>query len=163
MARYLSQPRIEGPVRVSPHDATILQSNISKADHEIESLDSQIATLTRDKDIQLAVRASLKNILSPVRRIPNEILAQVFEVVCYPEEGEFYAGFGVVRRTTCLSQVCVSWRRAAHNTPSIWSRLSLSIPQDQGLIKGGGRWVTEWLCRSRELPLELYLDFPQND
>ncbi|KAJ3925147.1 MAG: hypothetical protein NXY57DRAFT_122215 [Lentinula lateritia] len=163
MARYLSQSRIEGPVWFSPQEKTILQSYISKADQEIQSLDSQIEKLTRDKDIQFAVRASVKNILSPVRQIPNEILSKVFELVCYPDEGEFYAGFDIVRRTTSLSQVCIAWRRAAHNTPRIWSRLSLSLPYDQGLIKEEGKWVTEWLSRSRELPLELYLDFPQND
>ncbi|KAJ4473943.1 hypothetical protein C8R41DRAFT_905212 [Lentinula lateritia] len=163
MARYLSQSRIEGPVWFSPQEKTILRSYISKAEQEIQSLDSQIEKLTRDKDIQFAVRASVKNILSPVRQIPNEILSKVFELVCYPDEGEFYAGFDIVRRTTSLSQVCIAWRRAAHNTPRIWSRLSLSLPYDQGLIKEEGKWVTEWLSRSRELPLELYMDFPQND
>ncbi|KAH7871901.1 uncharacterized protein C8R40DRAFT_1119008 [Lentinula edodes] len=163
MARYLSQSRIEGPVWLSPHEKTILQSYISKAEQEIESLDSQIEKLTRDKDIQFAVRASVKNILSPVRQMPNEILSKVFELVCYPDEGEFHAGFGIVRRTTSLSQVCIAWRRAAHDTPSIWSRLSLSIPYHRDLIKGGGKWVVEWLLRSQELPLEFYLDFPEND
>ncbi|KAJ3899258.1 hypothetical protein F5879DRAFT_977399 [Lentinula edodes] len=163
MAHYLSQTQIQEPVWLSPVDKAILQSHVTTAETEIKNLDSQIEKLTRDKDTQIASLAFIKNILTPVRRIPNEILSGIFEFVCHPDKGEFYAQFDTVRRTTVLSQVCAVWRRVAHDTSRIWSRLCLSIPENRGLFKREGQWVVEWLSRSRELPLELYLDFPRDN
>lgn len=163
MAYYLSQTQILGPVWLSSVDKAILQSHVTAAKTEIRNLDSQIEKLKRDKDTQIASLAFIENILTPVRRIPNEILSEIFELICYPDEGEFYAQFDSVRRTTVLSQVCAVWRMVAHDTSRIWSRLCLSIPENSGLFKREGNWVVEWLSHSRELPLELYLDFPRDN
>ncbi|KAJ3860585.1 hypothetical protein EV359DRAFT_13478, partial [Lentinula novae-zelandiae] len=93
---------------------------VTTAETEIKNLLSQIEKLKCDKDTEIASLAFIGNILAPVRRIPNEILSEIFELVCYPDEGEFYAQFDSVRRTTVLSQVCAVWRMVAHDTSRIW-------------------------------------------
>ncbi|KAJ3873384.1 hypothetical protein F5051DRAFT_419370 [Lentinula edodes] len=155
MELSLSQSRTEDPLRFSPVDKFIL------AERDIESLDSQIEKLTHIED-EIALLASVSDILPPACRIPIEILSEIFELVCYPNHGRFYPQFDVVRTTTSLSQVCVVWRQVAHDTPRIWSNLCLSIPEHMSLFNAGGKWVNEWLSRSGVLPLELHLDFPSD-
>ncbi|KAJ3848205.1 hypothetical protein EV368DRAFT_86882 [Lentinula lateritia] len=151
-----SQSHIEEPLRFPPVEKSI------RAEGEIESLDSQIEKLTLNED-EVALPASVSDILSPAHRIPIEILSEIFELVCYPNHGKFYPQFDIVRTTTSLSQVCVVWRQVAHDTPRIWSNLCLSIPEHMSLFNGGGKWVNEWLSRSGVFPLELYLDFPTDN
>ncbi|KAJ3915253.1 hypothetical protein F5877DRAFT_4749, partial [Lentinula edodes] len=63
--------------------------------------------------------ASLRNILSPVRRIPVELLSKIFELSCSPDY-HFYPQYDIIRYTFILSRVCVSWRTIAYATPRIW-------------------------------------------
>ncbi|KAJ4487013.1 hypothetical protein C8J55DRAFT_506852 [Lentinula edodes] len=156
MELSLSQSRTEEPLRFSPVEESIL------AEGEIESLNSQIEKLTHNED-EVALLASVSDILPPAHRIPIEILSEIFELVCYPNHGRFYPQFDVVRTTTSLSQVCVVWRQVAYGTPRIWSNLCLSIPEHMSLFNAGGKWVNEWLSRSGVFPLGLYLHFPTDN
>ncbi|KAJ3925148.1 MAG: hypothetical protein NXY57DRAFT_907414, partial [Lentinula lateritia] len=113
MALSLSQSRIEGASQFSPVEKSIL------AEGEIERLESRVEKLTHNED-EVALLASVSDILSPAHRIPIEILSEIFELVCYPNHGKFYPQFDIVRTTTSLSQVCVIWRQVAHDTPRIW-------------------------------------------
>ncbi|KAJ3887190.1 hypothetical protein GG344DRAFT_69020 [Lentinula edodes] len=97
MEPSLSQSRTEEPLRFSPVEKSIL------AEGEIESLNSQIEKLTHNED-EVALLASVSDILPPAHRIPIEILSEIFELVCYPNHGRFYPQFDVVRTTTSLSQ-----------------------------------------------------------
>ncbi|KAE9401000.1 hypothetical protein BT96DRAFT_919129 [Gymnopus androsaceus JB14] len=98
MAEYLSQPRIEGPIW-------------------LESSDTQ----------RLLERDSIRNILSPIRRAPAEILSEILELSCLPESGIFTASYDIIRHASVISRVCVAWRKAAYSTPRIWSKFCLSL------------------------------------
>lgn len=57
-------------------------------------------------------------LLSPLRRLPPEILGLIFEaVIVYPH---FYS-------PPHLSQVCHSWREVAMSTPSLWKTIALNL------------------------------------
>ncbi|KAE9403153.1 hypothetical protein BT96DRAFT_973913 [Gymnopus androsaceus JB14] len=151
MAQYLSQPRIEGPIWLEPNDISFLQTRF-------EALEKQISELpTRQKDAKLVEVASLRNILSPIRRIPLEVLSDILELSCIPKDGNFTAGHDIIRYTSMLSRVCVAWRKAAHSNPRMWTKLCLS-PYHWKVFLGEVIQIKEWLTRSRGLPLELHLE-----
>ncbi|KAJ3911472.1 hypothetical protein F5877DRAFT_25545, partial [Lentinula edodes] len=64
----------------------------------------------------------LKNVLSPVRRVPPEILSEIFEWYCFSEKKDV-TGWRhdiVACYVPTLVRVCVAWRNTAHGTPRIW-------------------------------------------
>ncbi|KAJ3847309.1 hypothetical protein EV368DRAFT_7487, partial [Lentinula lateritia] len=84
-------------------------------------INQEIASLDSRKDIQLALLASVKNILFPVRRVPNEVLAHIFDDVLYhPENFKKYHSMPHAISERLFSRVCVVWQRVAHTTPRFW-------------------------------------------
>ncbi|KAE9386774.1 hypothetical protein BT96DRAFT_1026096 [Gymnopus androsaceus JB14] len=64
----------------------------------------------------------------------------------------------IIQYTSILCAVCVAWRKAAHLTPRLWSKLCLPL-KDRKPVIPELEWVKEWINRSRGLPLDLYLNF----
>lgn len=158
MAQYLSQSRLEGPVWLEPTDIAFFQARMADVEAQVQSLDIQISELTRQKDAKLAEIATLKNMLSPVRRIPIEILSEIFRLSCLPEKGISMFEHSIVDYMSTLSTVCVAWRNTAHATPQLWSSLSLSLSKPHKPLMGEVGWVSNWMNRSQGLPVDLYLD-----
>ncbi|KAE9399804.1 hypothetical protein BT96DRAFT_881805, partial [Gymnopus androsaceus JB14] len=120
MARYISHPRIEDPIWLEPDDTSFLRARISEAEMQVESLESQISELTHRRDAKLVEIASLRNILAPVRRIPLEILSEIFSLSCIPDHGVWRDNFNLSRKMYIICGVCVAWREATHGTPRLW-------------------------------------------
>ncbi|KAE9403983.1 hypothetical protein BT96DRAFT_787981, partial [Gymnopus androsaceus JB14] len=85
---------------------------------EVESLDAQISEWTSRRNAKLAELASLTNILSPIGRVPQEILSEIFLFVCLSDDDGH--DYDVFRCTYILSTVCVAWKITAYSTPQIW-------------------------------------------
>ncbi|KAE9408792.1 hypothetical protein BT96DRAFT_778437, partial [Gymnopus androsaceus JB14] len=75
--------------------------------------------LTRQRDAKLVDITACRNVLSPIRRVPQEILAEIFDLSCRPID-EWHADHDIIRSTSILCRVCVAWRKAAHATPQLW-------------------------------------------
>ncbi|KAE9410204.1 hypothetical protein BT96DRAFT_789842, partial [Gymnopus androsaceus JB14] len=84
---------------------------------------AQISELMRQKDAKLVEIASFQNMLSPVRRIPVEILSEIFELACTPDNRYRHANRVLYMHN--LSSVCAAWRKVAHATPRLWSKLCI--------------------------------------
>ncbi|KAE9405933.1 hypothetical protein BT96DRAFT_1015195, partial [Gymnopus androsaceus JB14] len=87
MAQYL-ESRIEDPIWLEPNDISFLRTRIAEEEAFVQSFQSQIgelraqiSELTLQKDAKLVEIASIQNVLSPVRRVPLEILSEIFELV----------------------------------------------------------------------------------
>ena len=109
---------------------------------EIEDIQSQIQAC-QDLHPQLeelhetlrSLRAK-RNDISPVSKLPTEIVSYIF-VLCLPLiEREFLADyeppcseFYTPRLPSKLSRVCGSWRRIAHSISQLWSTLMIDIYQ----------------------------------
>ncbi|KAF8957587.1 hypothetical protein BDZ97DRAFT_102042 [Flammula alnicola] len=100
-------------------------------------------------------------ILSPIRRLPPEILGEIFLVY------RVVSGRPVSLRTSpaaVLSQVCRSWRQTAISLPPLWDTLrvdytlasTLSRPQNQRPLRIC-RIMDLWFERSNPLPLDFSL------
>ncbi|KAE9405926.1 hypothetical protein BT96DRAFT_811528, partial [Gymnopus androsaceus JB14] len=125
MAQYL-QSRIEDPIWLEPNEISFLQTRISEEEALVQTLESridelrvQISELTCQKDAKLVEIASLRNVLAPVRRVPLEILTEIFELSCIPKYGPLYDS-DLVPDMFMLTSVCAAWRKASHTTPHLW-------------------------------------------
>ncbi|KAK7037972.1 hypothetical protein R3P38DRAFT_2516528 [Favolaschia claudopus] len=90
-------------------------------------------------------------LLAPWRRLPVEIISQIFQLTL--ESRVCGDAFGKDDRagTLRLCNVCPIWRAIALQTPALWNILSIRSP-----IRPM-KWVSTWLERSRSLPVALEL------
>ncbi|KZP26789.1 hypothetical protein FIBSPDRAFT_886995 [Athelia psychrophila] len=123
-----------------------------------------ILTLSLQQQIMLQINSArsislerniLHNLDVPISRIPDEILAMIFE------EGRRPRGhghrFGVV-----LSHVSHCWRNVATTTPALWTYLQLQEqPHDENESPELLRELTRaraFLSRSRLCPVDIYIE-----
>lgn len=156
MAQYLSQC-LDGPIWLDHADISVLQTRILGLEAQIENIEAQISELICQKEAKVAEIASVRNVLSPIRRVPLEILAEIFELSCLPEGGIFSAFHDGMFRAHILTRVCISWRIAAHASSRIWSKLCVNQVSHRKLLRDPS-WVKEWISRSQGSPLDIYLD-----
>ncbi|KAL0066416.1 hypothetical protein AAF712_006458 [Marasmius tenuissimus] len=100
-----------------------------------------------------------KGVLSPIRGVPVEILAQVFELVV---DDALY----VIRsQPLALGQVCSRWRTVSHDTPRLWRKFrQLRSCNNQRTGPGGFDVVLDaeltslWFQRAYPHPVDVELN-----
>ncbi|KAE9389895.1 hypothetical protein BT96DRAFT_926270 [Gymnopus androsaceus JB14] len=122
--RWESGPAsIPNPEEVLP----ILQS----AQQELEDCEMQIKILESRRQSLRNYTDQLQALLSPFRKVPDEILRRIFDDCCHMN---LLGHFGPAKTRSAitdlpalvLSSVCLRWRRNGLSMPSIWSRISLA-------------------------------------
>ncbi|KAK7439807.1 hypothetical protein VKT23_017383 [Stygiomarasmius scandens] len=103
------------------------QTDLDHYSEEIEKLSETLATLKRKKDELQAYRDHQASFVSPVRRLPAEVLMEIFTLCC--STGLTIKGFKdkVSAPTLFLSQTCSFWHRVTLSTPALWSNLSINL------------------------------------
>ncbi|KAJ7609116.1 hypothetical protein FB45DRAFT_762837, partial [Roridomyces roridus] len=112
-------------------DLAYAQAVVSNTAAQLATLDEEIAQLkTRLKQredertvVAISHQRSLP-IVSPLRRIPPEILSEIF-VWTQPLPADL-AGPPILTTRWLLSQVSRRWREIALSTPSLWSLVYVS-------------------------------------
>ncbi|CAE7208838.1 unnamed protein product [Rhizoctonia solani] len=140
-----SLARIKSSVDLEPEETPSLRQTL-------DSLDRRLCELLEERKLVQNRLACAATRLSPISRLPPEIIARVFEcgvnaggrtVLGSGTHGLF---MGAVRR------VCKMWREIAESTPSLWS--SIIIDMHNSLESTGLR-----LQRSRCAPLDIQVVF----
>ncbi|KAJ6580756.1 hypothetical protein B0H19DRAFT_982308, partial [Mycena capillaripes] len=119
----------------APEDAEIpfIQSVIWNTDSPLAHLDAEILKL-QEKLMQLEEeRTSLsgyiarnKAILSPIRRIPPEVLGEVFSWTLPSITDALSRGrFDMEASPWVLTQICSRWRAISLSTSSLWSCITI--------------------------------------
>ncbi|KAL1669199.1 hypothetical protein GGF50DRAFT_44735 [Schizophyllum commune] len=105
---------------------------IERKANELKKIDlelaEKIAGLQADQEAirrQVAVHRAL---VSPYRRVPPEILSEIF-ILALPEDWQDrQSRIGTLPRILAFAQVCTSWRAVALTmTPQLWTTLSIDI------------------------------------
>ncbi|THU96185.1 hypothetical protein K435DRAFT_664919, partial [Dendrothele bispora CBS 962.96] len=136
------------------------EQELMQIDAEIAKLQSQVAKLQSRRVILDTFVTAHRALLSPIRRIPNEILAEVF-VMCLPQSVQssiYYPSTGVDKAPLIFTRVCKTWRTVSLSTPRLWCQLSFHIPHDLTnveLWQAQQHGIDLWLQRSGDLPLSL--------
>ncbi|KAJ7483434.1 hypothetical protein FB451DRAFT_106429 [Mycena latifolia] len=119
-------------------DSIFVKPAISNAGLRLAKIDDEIARL-RDRLERLEEeRASLsvfhlKNlaVLSPLRRMPAEVLCEIFSFTLpSPSEAEDWGRFDVKKSPWILGHICSHWRVIALASPSLWSLVVIKLQDD---------------------------------
>lgn len=122
--------------------------------------------LTRDDDIQRTLNAIAK-ILSPLRRVPFEILNEIFTQAA-PNSRDWHSAdpchnptspsLDTLKLPWALTKVCSSWRRVAIDDPCLWALFIVNIDSRRALQSPLTCLLATQLSRSRAKPLTVILD-----
>ncbi|PBK84607.1 hypothetical protein ARMGADRAFT_606239 [Armillaria gallica] len=105
-----------------------IQAEIDLLRNTATSLESQMLRLT-------AIRHDYKGPLSPIRRLPGEVLAEILRSTreCRRSKCYYVSGFDVFNLSNgpwYLGQVCSAWRVAVETfCPDLWSELTIEFPE----------------------------------
>ncbi|KIK62009.1 hypothetical protein GYMLUDRAFT_165539, partial [Collybiopsis luxurians FD-317 M1] len=144
-----------------------LKAALVEPQRELHRLQLEIARVQAVLDALLSEKNRVKTyidahraLISPVRQIPYETLAEIFKW-CLPSETMFGVR-SLKHAPLLLTMVCRDWRRVAIETPRLWSSLHIYFPphiaQDaQGAASQRIAGVNLWLQRSRTLPVSISL------
>ncbi|KAJ2936453.1 hypothetical protein H1R20_g638, partial [Candolleomyces eurysporus] len=138
-------------MRTNAHLAQLLSSNDTPSSREAEEVKLEV-TLLAEKVLQLRSQLEeleedlrrYKAILSPIRKVPLEVLGAIFEMALPERTKQDYSS-----RVLKLCLVCKNWRDAAHLTRRLWSELHLS---DDHIHY---RKIVNWFNRAGSLPKTL--------
>ncbi|KIM90429.1 hypothetical protein PILCRDRAFT_183135, partial [Piloderma croceum F 1598] len=128
-----------------------VQCNISLLDHESGRLQAMLDRVSHNRETLLKFSAEHQALLSPVRCLPPEVLAEIF-YYCSPEN--WIDDNPHDKRATMLSShVCRMWRQVALSTPRLWSSLSFEIWTAN--YESSLSLAKSWLSRTGGCPLKL--------
>ncbi|KAK7040522.1 F-box domain-containing protein, partial [Favolaschia claudopus] len=99
---------------------SLIKSLIAASEENIARIDSQIRDLQCMRDREYGVVASLKLVLCPIRKLPDELLAMIMRLALENDSRRIDAATMVLSALR-LSQVCKHWRQLAHRTPHLWT------------------------------------------
>ncbi|KAF5332933.1 hypothetical protein D9758_015966 [Tetrapyrgos nigripes] len=140
----------------SETDILRIQHLVEDAERDLERYDTEIGAITQILNKLQEQRKTLhrytdehKSLLAPVRRLPAELLSEIFAFAICPEGLTIYPGH-VGAPTLTLSHTCNVWRNIVYSRPTLWSCLNIdfgnSTPRTMLLLQ-------QYLDRSGNVPL----------
>ncbi|KAJ2914624.1 hypothetical protein MD484_g5785, partial [Candolleomyces efflorescens] len=121
--------------------ATEIHQIRSLADEQqkvVDALNVEIEALVKRRDEHAKLVKELSALLSPVRRVPNDILSLIF-LACLPcnSSGQRATRLSSDHPVLVISGVCQRWRHLSLNTPLLWTVIDIRTPwihlrQDSG-------------------------------
>ena len=114
-----------------------------------DSLDEIRSVIDRDigrLEESIRVLKSRRNELSPISRLPVEILCKIFSLIGDNDNSIYYVRLGQTRESwTNFSHVSQHWRSSALSAPELWTKIPFKYP----------RWAQEMLTRSKMAKLTI--------
>ncbi|KAJ7902878.1 hypothetical protein B0H14DRAFT_2492582 [Mycena olivaceomarginata] len=139
---------------LSSRESNAATSYINELELQIAGVDEAIASLELRRAGLLQSAKIQKALLSPIRRLPPEILGEIFSLVVHA----IFGGPDPVNHPPWIRQapwslirVCRYWYAVALATPLLWSMISVDL--DRTGEQSGVSLTELWLQRSKNLPL----------
>ena len=131
------------------YDAETLRDEMA---HTLTGLSTMIET-------SQGITTKCRGILHPLRRLPPEILLQIFEECVEDEADELrraiFIAPGLPRMPIALSAVCRPWRRTVLHSPRLWSYIRLPIDILGNYEYIGNAHTANFLTRAQGAAIEL--------
>ncbi|KAK7038389.1 hypothetical protein R3P38DRAFT_2905811 [Favolaschia claudopus] len=166
-----TRAHIRGLLRTNAPVPDVLPFNLYALSHELARYDSEIARLEAQMDHLQKSRAAVQefraeciSLLSPVRRLPAEILVKIFALCMsgfdrpfhdhFNEPSNFDMEMARLARAPLLrlSSVCAMWHALALGTPTLWNFIQVDslLWERQSDTKPSQDWGTMLLTRAIE-------------
>lgn len=132
------------------------EADMARCDAEIFRLRSLVISLQNRREEMRIRRDGYNSLLAPIRRLPNEVLNDIF-LLCRGENYLCGPGQSAVWPPLLLTlgEVCVYWRKTIVSTPSLWSAISVDIDEEHEGPSFG--LLDLYLRRSGQSPLTISL------
>ncbi|KAL1699778.1 hypothetical protein EV121DRAFT_283845 [Schizophyllum commune] len=139
-------------------EARAIKEVTSELEHEIPAIDAEISRLTELRARVLRQCDVQKSIVSPVRRLPPELLSIVFFEAQDDGYGEPWVSDSVFIVRHILSCVCSTWRAVARGTPALWRQIPTQLHSDTLKPKwmDYAQYAAETAVLAGGLPLEVH-------
>ncbi|KAJ7657786.1 hypothetical protein DFH06DRAFT_1197148 [Mycena polygramma] len=137
-------------------------------DDEIADLQKAIDKLAQERDGLGAFVKAHKALISPVRRLPLDIIQEIF-LACLPTYRNCV--MSAKEPPVLLGRICSSWRAISLSTPRLWTKIHLvrpsRPPSDSGsdeiqlfekILSQRLETFKDWLLRSGECALSISLE-----
>ncbi|KAG7449386.1 uncharacterized protein BT62DRAFT_1002958 [Guyanagaster necrorhizus] len=128
-------------------------------------IDDNISALERERERLSQAIQEEKRLLSPVRRLPSEVLSLIFlETIVFPikrtpstSESEWWDIQLTENPLWSIEQVCRQWRTVSVSFPELWSYINITITDDNFKEDRYAyvRCLTHQFTRSKLFPLSL--------
>ncbi|KAJ7184885.1 hypothetical protein C8R46DRAFT_1300449 [Mycena filopes] len=146
----------EAPTQRQAHGIQCLleagREKLSKLDDTILKLSLVLSEVKSQRHCCQQSLSGLICVRAPIRRVPPEILAEIFHFSCRTYENSSITD--VQAAPLLLGRVCSLWRAIAQNTPCLWDTVHVrSVPTDDRSLS----FIRTLLGRSRALPLDITL------
>jgi len=153
-------------------------SKLADLEREIDRIQETYSSLMEQRQALLAEIEGYHNLISPARRLPIDILQEIFlHTLPTPHN----ALMDPHKCPLLLTRICHGWRKIALSTPQLWSSIHIPIPplasghhHPWGLMDFGNSpeefkvsalsflqkyaiYIANWLGRSGECPLSISL------
>ncbi|KAF9009958.1 hypothetical protein BDQ17DRAFT_1299562 [Cyathus striatus] len=102
-----------------------LNAEVHDIDAEIEQLQQKLHLLQEKKHKVVALVEQHQALLSPARRLPQDILEEIF-LTCLPKH--HYPCLSATESPMLLTRICSSWRSIALSTPLLWAAIHVVLP-----------------------------------
>ncbi|KAJ7513056.1 hypothetical protein B0H11DRAFT_1843504 [Mycena galericulata] len=137
----------------APSDSEIkwIQSHIEPHTVEVARLNALIQDLSAQRDETQEYIDAHKALLSPVRRLPPDIVQEIF-TACLPTQRN--AVMSAREAPLLLTCICRAWRALALSTPVLWASLHLPLEFIFDRSPAPAQ-VRQWLARSGRCALSL--------
>ncbi|KAK1219982.1 hypothetical protein PQX77_017266 [Marasmius sp. AFHP31] len=147
---------------ITSSDRHVISQFLLDAEQEMKGYDAEINRLQTAIHLletkKLGLKKSMdrcRSLLSPVHRLPMEILMEIFSIAC--EENELYSS--ILPNAMNLSSVCGRWWEVIRSAPKLWSSITIRFSDWKRRFPVLEDLVSLYLDRAATQPLHLQLDF----
>ncbi|KAJ7024329.1 hypothetical protein C8F04DRAFT_1132158 [Mycena alexandri] len=141
------------------------KSLIEVAEANIRQLTTQIGELTRVRERERSVLATLRLFILPIGKLPPELLVEIFKIVVHtplivdsnmPSWGLIPGDSGpALQKVLRLSQVSPYWRQLVHSTPQLWAEGVVGVNLNKELTDRYLDGLDTLLTRSSPYPISM--------
>ncbi|KAI5896755.1 uncharacterized protein SCHCODRAFT_02493119 [Schizophyllum commune H4-8] len=152
-ARFATMDRCRTGYIPDSHTTEVLLAHALRLDDLDSKINAQIAAPQARLGAIRRQSAITKSLLAPVRRLPQEILSDIFLLALPTDYHHHPAG----RTPLNIAEVCYTWRETALGTAALWANLNIRPSSAQEALQ----WVdvaNRYLFRSRQVSLRISID-----
>ncbi|KAJ6491036.1 hypothetical protein C8R45DRAFT_901342 [Mycena sanguinolenta] len=125
-----NEPPVDAELSVVRPVAQITSAHLALLDQEISRVKGRLRELEKEHTALSESHAQNMSILSPLRRVPTEILGEIFSWTL-PLSLSHQSVVDVENCPWVLTHVCRRWRAVALSTPSLWSLIIVDFAAER--------------------------------
>ncbi|KAJ7595657.1 hypothetical protein C8J56DRAFT_386239 [Mycena floridula] len=137
-------------------DKSDFERGIVETDAKLASLELMVVALRRRREKMAESFITTKKVLSPIRRVPAEIIGEIFMLALTEEDGSVRAtSLNMAEGPWAYGQVCRIWRKEIFSRPSIWANIYIYHGKDLDHRRYSADLLDAIIQRSQSRPLRL--------